>query len=94
MMQHIIIYIENKVSENKDDCVKRNNVSKLKPRAKLIYKSNVLYFYILVKISIKFGFNSSGNLFGFNSSGNQNISGEHDKFIVLKQTICDENQTY
>lgn len=38
MMQHIIIYIENKVSENKDDCVKRNNVSKLKPRAVNIQK--------------------------------------------------------
>ena len=49
MMQHMIIYIANKVNENEDNCVKRNNVSKLKPRAKLIYKSNIVYFYILVK---------------------------------------------
>lgn len=51
-------------------------------------------FIYLLKISIKFGFNSSGNLFGFNSSGNLNISGAHGKFVVSKQIICDENQTY
>lgn len=51
-------------------------------------------FIYLLKSALNLALIHLGTYLGLIHLGTKTYLREHDKFIVLKQTICDENQTY